>query len=531
MSVCSHRFGADMTYTEQSDSYSVNASPENTRDTMEYYAHKYGARLGVFAGYDRTDWYGGKEDIVATEKYGIIKYDQYFMGYLWWNPNTDVIEWIPDFERRTWSQAGIDAFGYIEDGVTKINGEEVHVGSPKEPNSPGHGISIYQYSNGKYGWDAHGNFGQSHAEEFFKVLNLQVEGFKENITGRYASCISYGYGSNTAKNVMPSKYLGARNSNGATILPNNTAQTWYGKDMNGNYLGYPQKNLTREDMCNRNSSTRWWDSVKAGYCTKAEILVYLKNLAGVTAANHGWQNNFTHWQSCKNADDPNMYIGAYDDYWAALQEGFNGAKVHYCNYGEAVEYMVFRNDIDKVSAFTKGNNVMVAVRVKDKFKGDTIPPLSTPTTLPEMRITTPISIEVDLSGSILSGKNIKTSFGFLFNKGNNKYIVEVPYPIDNNNMSAIILSEAQSANYDSISLPVISNVVVSGTTVTFDTNMPCYSEVFEKTDVNNVSRYGDRYIDELKTHHSVKIGTNQSKSYAIGVISKTGITNLYNLYN
>lgn len=518
VSVCSHRYGADMTYTEQSDSFTHGLPRESTRDTMEYYAHKYGARLGCFIQPDNVEMYNSVRDMRDTEKYGIIKFDTYFRGYQWYNPTKGVIEWIPDLNSVTWSQEGIDAFGYEEDGVIKINGVEVSVGSSKSSGHPQHGNEMYAYSNGKYGWDANGNMGQSDGIEFFNVLDNHVDLFYD-ILHRYSSAASYGYGLTSIAPQMIEKYLQCRDSRRTDPSQGLVAPTWYGKDTNNNYLGYPQQDITKTLLRSRGSSTRWWDSVIAGACTKSEMITFLTQLAALTASNHGWQNNFTHWQTCNDTEDVNMKIGAYDDYWAALLVGFGNSNVHFCSYGEATEYMVFRSNVEKVSAYEKGSDVYVAVKVVEKYGQ-----------LPERRIYTPLSVIVDLTGTALAGKNITATSGKIANLGSNRVLVEVPYPYaDNNGVSAVKLFEVENADYIALGRPVISNVVINGDIVTFNTDIPCYSEVFEITNANDISRYKPRYIDSLKTSHEVKIKSSSNKDFAIGVISEIGKTNLYNL--
>lgn len=518
VSVCSHRYGADMTYTEQSDSFTHGLPRESTRDTMEYYAHKYGARLGCFIQPDNVEMYNSVRDMRDTEKYGIIKFDTYFRGYQWYNPTKGVIEWIPDFSKTSWTQDGITAFGYEEDGVIKINGVEVSVGSPKSSGHPRHGEEMYAYSNGKYGWDENGNMGQSDGIEFFNVLDNHVNLFYE-LFHRYSSAASYGYGISSIAPQMIEKYLQCRDSGKTDPSQGLVALTWYGKDVNNNYLGYPQQDVTKALLRSRASSTRWWDSIDSDACTKAEMMTYLTQLAALTASNHGWQNNFTHWQGCNDTEKTDIKIEAYDDYWTALFAGFGNSNVHFCSYGEATEYMVFRNNIQKVAAFEKDRNVYVAVKVLEKY-GE----------LPSRRIYTPLSVIIDLTGTALVGKNIMATSGKVANLGNNRVLVEVPYPYaDNNGVSAVKLYEVESSNYFSLDRPIISNVLRSGDTVTFNTDIPCYSEVFEITNANEIWRYGNRYIDELKTSHEVKIGSNNSKSYSIGVISEIGKTNLYNI--
>lgn len=514
INVCNHRYGADMTYTEQTDTIR-----DNSRYEVEFYAHKYGARVGAFITRASTDSVGDK---LEAEKYGSCKFDIYFPTDTWYNIDKDIYEGIPDYYGAEWSQRGIDAFAY-DDGGLKIDGEPALIGSPKPTRYPNFGEQMYNCSGGRYGWSG-AVIGSSNALELTKLQENVINWYKNQIN-RYPSSMSYRNGANGGKDLMIVPFLQCRNS--GTGMWNNieNSQTWYGDG-----LGNPDTPITREVLSSRASSSRFWDWAGSMGSTIEESLTGVANLIGLTLTNNGWQNNFTHWHSAYNTSKDELKLKVYDDYFRTISEAKGASRIHFCNYGEASEYLIYKLCIDKVAAYQEGANIKVMVSLKDPFKGDKIENSNFDADLPYNRINTPISLEVDLSGTFLEGKNIKSNYGKVVNSGSNKIIVQVPFPKDKTKaVMGIKLFEVDTPEYLSIEQPIVSNVVVNGKNVSFKTDIPCFSVVFEKTDENNITKFKDRYVSEYKTLHSVEVGDDTSKSYHIGVISEAGITNLYDI--
>lgn len=508
--VCSHRYGSKMTITEQTDKI-VSTS----RYAVEYYAHKHGLRVGSF--YDTS--IGDKTDLVEAQKYGCCKFDLYSTELMWYNPTTKVIEFIPDFFGDKWTQAGIDAFGYLEGGVTKINGVAVSVGDPKTVRTPTPGIQMYEYSNGKYGWSSLGVFGNSHAEEVIKYLEYDLKNFY-NIFGFFPSAKSYSYGIYQASSLSIIPFLQARNS-----ITHGDNGSWYGKDADGNYLGKPNRDLTRDYLKSRGSCTRAWDDIVNNVRSKSDELTYVAGLIAECLINGGWYNDFTHWHSVQESTTQGMNLSYFDDYFDTIKTAIGANQIYSCSWGEATEYMIFRTCVGNVSAYVDGNRVKVAVYVNDPFKGTVLTETNLDGKLPEGLIKTPISVEVDLSNTPLEACNVKTTFGKVVNAGSNKVIVEIPFPEKNEGISEIEIYNCVEPEFLSLEIPIISNFENSDGVVTFDTDIPCYSMLFSITDEDNISKVGERQVDEYKTHHHVVV--KDTGSFSLGVISEAGKTAVY----
>ena len=491
-----HRYGAAMTYTEQTDTISYAS-----RYAVEYYAHKNNARVGAFINYNDKI-----SDIAESQTYGACKFDVYFPTDEWVNPSTGVREIIPDYNSTTWTQAGINQFGYVEGGITKINGVAVSVGSAKTAKTPNHGLQMYAYSKGKYGWNSDGTMGKSKAYELTK-LSEQINTWYYGLFKKYPSAISYRNGRVDAANQLTGYYLQARNSSSGVWNDTDNAPTWYDQR-----LGVPAQDVTKDLLISRPSTTRFWDWVNSSpNITKQQTLDSVSSIATLTSNNNGWQNNFTHWHSMYKATDPDMKLKVYDEYFPMIKQSAN-ARIHFCSYGEAAEYMLFRTCITKVTAKTNKNRVSVQVTIAD------------PLSIPVGRINTPISIEVDFTGTYLQGKNVKSTTGKIIRLSSYQVIVEVPFPTNKNTGTIDLeLYDSGAADYMTLGTPVISKVSYANGVLTFKTDVPCYSTLFRKTDDNTIGLVS-RQIDSYKTDHSIEIA--DITNVAIGVISETGQTNL-----
>lgn len=517
--ICPNRHGAAMTYTEQTDSIRTPS-----RYAVEYYAHKHGAAVGAF-----IDPIGSQlVDIKESEKYGACKFDIYFYTDSWYNPNTGNLEIIPDYNASAWTQNGINTFGYVEGGVTKINGVAVAVGTAKGTRAPNHGTQMFDYSNGKYGWK-NGKFGATNGIEQILYQKYNVDWFK-GLTGRFPSAMSYRNGQTGGQFTDIAFYLQNRNS--STGMWNDTANapTWYGKDSEGNPKGVPTtQEVTRTALASRPSTTRWWDWIDniSGGTTFENSINGVKAIVALTVANGGWQNNFTHWHSSGSTAKEELKLKCYDAYFAAIQEAANGAFIHFCNYGEASDYLIFRQCVDNIAAYSKGNRIVVSVCIIDPYSGDKFTDNGLSAKLPEQRvINTPLSVEVDLTGTYLEGKNVKTNFGKAIKGEGNKVIVEIPFSKNNEGIMQIEIYDNVLPDWKVTSQPIFSNFNENSGVVNFNTDCPCYSCVFEITDENNIALVQRNIEGDMKKTHTFTFSKKANKTYAVGIINECGLTNL-----
>lgn len=389
VTVCNHRYNADMTYTEQTDSIF-----STSRYAVEYYAHKHNARVGAFVnGLTQAN----HTDLVESQKYGSCKFDIYFPTDYWCNPVTGKIEVMPDFYATAWTELGAQYFN-------------VEVGSAKTNRMPTHGEQMYNLSGGKYGFLTDGTIGQSRCSELILLHKNVIEWFYQ-VFGFVPVSMSYRNGVQTGRFMDILFYLQNRNSAATHPLSGKDSETWYGKSYEGEYLGYPNKDITRTLMMSRPSSFRWWDAIDntAPLATKQQSLNYVADQIEKTIINHGWLNNFTHWHSAKSTTKEDIQIDSYDDYFSTIKTALGVNKAHFASYGEASEYLYHRTNLKNIAAYKQGNVIKVVTHVEDTFQNERINVVFDGRT-PKSRIKTPLSVIVDLTGTFLENKNVITNY-------------------------------------------------------------------------------------------------------------------------
>lgn len=235
--------------------------------------------------------------------------------------------------------------------------------------------------------------------------------------GRKPVTMSYALGNYTYKDYVPFKYLGGRNS---LYLD---ADTDYGKSFGGTFLGTPANEYTLNRFTFKSSSTRFYDYAAdiVGYDS---ALQHSKDLIDATYLNHGWLNNFSHWHDYINHDHED-WLNGYFAMLAQKKSQYNN-DIHFCGYGEAVAYLVYRSMISKAVMYspTKNANTQLIIRLEAK-NSVSLDGLNT-TSIDTDLLQVPISIKFSTTGTPLAGQNIKSGCS-LITLGNNQYIVEIPY--------------------------------------------------------------------------------------------------------
>ena len=235
--------------------------------------------------------------------------------------------------------------------------------------------------------------------------------------GRKPIAISYALGNYTYKDYVPSRYLGGRNS---SYLD---ADTDYGKSFEGTFLGTPANEYTLNRFTFKSSSTRFYDYAadRVGYDSALQHSI---DLIDATYLNHGWLNNFSHWNDYISHDHED-WLNGYFAMLAQKKSQYNN-DIHFCGYGEAVAYLVYRSMISKAVMYspTKNANTQLIIRLEAK-NSVSLNGVNT-TSIDTDLLQIPISIKFSTAGTPLAGQNIKSDCN-LISLGNNQYIVEIPY--------------------------------------------------------------------------------------------------------
>lgn len=229
--------------------------------------------------------------------------------------------------------------------------------------------------------------------------------------------ISYALGNLSYSSYVKRTYLGGRNSYF-------NDDTDYGKSFDGIYLGLPNNDYSLDRFTSKASSTRFYDYADRSGIGYDTALQHSQDLIDATYANHGWLNNFSHWHEYISNDHEDWLNG----YFAMLnqkKQQYNN-DIHFCGYGEAVAYLVYRSMISKAVIYspTKNANTQLVIRLeaKNSVSVDGVNATSIDTDLLQI----PISIKFSTVGTPLEGQTIKSNCN-LISLGNNQYIVEIPY--------------------------------------------------------------------------------------------------------
>ncbi|MBB4806734.1 hypothetical protein HNP38_002030 [Chryseobacterium defluvii] len=445
--VCNYPYGKKAAFVQNSDTHMYP-----NEYLMFIIAMKHNIRMTTFINpYDQTVTVRGLKE-------GICDYDIYFPTDRWKNPVSGTIEIIPDYYGTAWTSAGASIFANAQ------------IGQPKATRAPNHGQELFDISNGSYGYNfSTGIAGTTNLSEFKGLTEYLIQWFEE-LTGKKPVSFSYRNGQNGGSLLFMPYFLGGRNSD---LLQTNLTQEWqddFGRNNNGIYLGSPQQITSRSSRINQRNSSRVKDMASnLGFGTWAEVLEYAKEEMAEAVNTGGAVNDFIHRNQYSN--DTTGRIN-FDNYLKSIDELPNSGDIWRWSYGEMLQYLFVREIADKISAKVQDNKILIVANKKDKYKS-----LFT-SGIPEALNTewfknAFLSVEIDLTGTFLEGKNIKATPGTVYSLGNNKYTIQIPFRNLAWGVFCAELTEAESADYIDLSRPVISNIVRSGNTISFETNKDC----------------------------------------------------------
>lgn len=475
VSKCNHRYGKDITFSEQTDSRFLSSTY-----TAEKYGFKNNVRLGIFANNQLSSQQN--QGITEQSATGLMRIDTYYSVDLWRNPNTGVIETIPDHFATQWTAAGAEFF-------------DVVIGEAKPTQMPNHGQQLYDLTAGALGYDFNTDtIGASNLLEWNAVHEGQQNWHLE-MFGRNSSAYSYRNGNYNTNELLRNKILGVRNSNSSRLESQN-ADTYYGSG-----LGHTEKTvLSLEDFfLSYDSTTRSWDAWETYGQTRQQAIDYVIFCLDRALLDSGWVRDFIHWHSART----NGNLDFLDELLATVQSWAVGKNVHFCSNGEALEYMFFRESVTNVSAYEKYGNVQVVYWANARG-----------TNIHSSQMNTPLSVEIDLSGTVLAGQSVKSSYGKLISLGGDQYIAEVPYQGE---FGAIELSVGVGGIHNT-DRPT-GTMSDTGSVLTINTDMPTRAVVF--SGVNDATTFRSNM---LSTSHQINI--SGITEYTVGIISEFGQANL-----
>lgn len=487
---CNHRFGAVMTFSFQTDSRF-----ENSIYAGELYGFKNNTRLGAFVT-NLLDQY--VKDIDITEKTGLMRHDIYFGTDYWKNPVNGNIEVIPDYYATTWTSSGATYFN-------------VTPGTSKAARTPDHGQPMFDLSGGELGYDfVNSVMGANQLQEVKGVEEVQ-QNWLLSVVGRIPSTGSYRNGRNTGAYTHLMNWSGFRNSVPSPTILANRSNTQYGSN-----LGYPVAVTNRNTFINYPNSSRWWDSIYGEGIPEVDATQHLVDELNNTLANSGWYRDFCHWHSAR----ANNTLPALDQFLGIFRDTVGSNFVWTCSNGEAIEYLFVREICSRITATEKDNTVIIVCQIDDQFKFLSTSGLSQK--LNYIGINTPLSVEIDLTGTYLAGKNVKSSYGKIRGLGSNKYIVQIPFK-HREGFISVNLFEASGGLFTE-TIPTATTNISSGK-LTITTNIPTKCVLFSVSDGGSeYDSLPEARSNAFSTSHVFGIGTG--KDYRAGIISEFGQADL-----
>lgn len=323
-------------------------------------------------------------------------------------------------------------------------------------------VGSYEYTGKDYA------DGKLTDETYMDYLLNQYKWIEENF-GYYPSVGSYGYGLQTFKEDLKQYYLGIRNS--AYVV------TDYNYDI--------------ADTSSFMTTTRQADMSGE----RATVLTECSTALSNAITNGGWYRDFTHWHNCTGT--------MLADYFRTQRETISINNVAVVDFLTAIEYMKFRQSLLGINFYTYNGNIYISAETNRN------PVLS-------RDMETTLSVQIDLTGTILAGKDLSSNFG-IQKVSENVFIAEVPYN------GYAILSESVLGEYLDFDLPTVTSASISNGKLTVATDKETKVTVFavpSGTDLYNATLVARDNV--LTTNHSIDISLTDivNNDIYIGCITK-----------
>lgn len=227
---------------------------------------------------------------------------------------------------------------------------------------------------------------------------------------------------------------------------------------------------------------------------------------------NGWFNDFSHWHWAEFYGDKDQ-LEQFFNQQNTILDGVNYVSL---GSGEAVEYMWLRKQFKRGGIYQDGSDLVLICDVRDDAN------------LPYSTIDTTLSIEIDLTGTILEGKEI-SSTADIIKVSTDKFIVQVPYS-KRDGFRAVRLTYTLEPRYLDLTLPIVNSATTSGDILKVTTDKPTNIVIF------SIPTGGELYQAEiisrsntLESQHEVVVGDTSGKDVYIGAITSSKQSILHKL--
>ena len=219
--------------------------------------------------------------------------------------------------------------------------------------------------------------------------------------------------------------------------------------------------------------------------------------------NKGWYNDFSHWHWAELYGDKDQFEQLMSEFKIILNDA------NYISLGtsEAIEYMWLRKQFKRGGLYQDGNELVL---LSDVINDNA---------LPYGVIDSTLSVQVDLTGTILENKEI-TSNADILKVASNQFIVQVPYS-KYDGFRTVRIKESSTPKYLNFSKPTIVSKQLNSDTLTVVTDRPTNIVVF--TTPTDAELYQASLVSRsniMNTNHIIKLPDVTSEDVYIGAITR-----------
>lgn len=466
---------------------------DTLRDDSTYNVEALGFKFGIKPLAYIWSYTGLASDLKDLYDMGVMRFGLYNPSDRYRDSNSKY-GYLPDYSSTTLSEQGATFYGRT-------------AGETKSASYPNQGQQLYDYTNGKRGYDVVNSIaGLDGNKGWLNELEFNQEWFK-SIFGRYPSVGADRQGQIGSPEIYMPYYLYIRDTE-----PKN--KTSYGKTNDGRYLGLPEQEEDRILLMQRFLTTRWEYGMR-GVIPLATADQNVRNGVDNAFLNKGMFTDFIHWYwAISHGGDVYWLHYLYELIYNAV----DGRNAWYCGEDQAVEYMWFRRMTKRVRGSFIDDKLYLIADFDDEFINEQLAGIDKK--LLYDRIKQPLSVKIDLSGTQFDGKEITSNVSKIISLGNNQYIVDIPFTIAENGFKEVIISETTTPNYKNLNKPQ----VLSFENGVINTDLPCRAVLFNGDFHESMTR-SQRQL-ELRTDHSFTLVEN---SKYIGLITEDNQSILYEI--
>lgn len=229
--------------------------------------------------------------------------------------------------------------------------------------------------------------------------------------------------------------------------------------------------------------------------------------------NKGWYNDFSHWHWAELYGDKDQFEQLLSEFKTLL----NG--VNYISLGssKAIEYMWLKKQFKRGGLYQDGNDLVLLSEVINN-------------NLPYSVIDSSLSLQIDLTGTILENKEITCNTDIL-KVANDQFIIQVPYS-KYDGFRTVRIKETSTPTYLNLKRPTITSKQLNSDNLTIVTDKPTNVVVF--TTPTGSELYQASLVNRsniMSNNHTIKLPDVTGKDIYIGAITKEKQTTLLKVTN